>query len=426
MLKVFLYDIIPSQNKGEAAILIGLRKWLSRISADHRMTIVSRADDYEHDRGNYSGLVDAIVEVPGKHDPRRRIEKAKLLGDLYRCLLQAKVTRRPASPSSPRARAMVEADLILYGHDNIVASGGFSAAIYLVALYCRLVGKPLVFCMGSIGPFRQPWKRLLARACVDRFSLVLLRDRPSFEFVRSLGAEMGRVRLTADPAFLMEPCAREHVEPLYREIGFAPREESIVGIALAENVVQTLYPELGTPEERSARFVEQFVSALGRFLRDTPGARALFIPHSYGPAANQDDRRFLQRILAALPPEARDRVHAIQGEPRPEELKRVIGDLDLFVSMRTHGLIAALSMGVPTLALSLRDRHKTNGIVADLFGLPEWVFHCEGFDGAAFAARLGEAWTARQAIRDHLAGKGEQVNEDLLATAEEITGLLAP
>ena len=89
------------------------------------------------------------------------------------------------------------------------------------------------------------------------------------------------------------------------------------------------------------------------------GREVVLVPHVYGPRPDQDDRTTLRELASKLTCQ-----HTlIEEELSPNQLKGIISEFDLFVGARMHSCIAALSQGVPTIAISYS--HKS-GIMESL------------------------------------------------------------
>ena len=64
-----------------------------------------------------------------------------------------------------------------------------------------------------------------------------------------------------------------------------------------------------------------------------------------------------------------DRVFFLTENYSPEQLKAMIGTMDIFISTRFHGTVFATSMLVPTISISFLQ--KTRGFM-EMIGLKEW------------------------------------------------------
>jgi polysaccharide pyruvyl transferase WcaK-like protein len=78
------------------------------------------------------------------------------------------------------------------------------------------------------------------------------------------------------------------------------------------------------------------------------------------------------------------------------ELKAILGGCDAIVSSRYHSLVAALSMGVPCLAVGWH--HKYHELFR-LFGLEKWVVDYSGCDKTTLMDAFDRLWDERNTLR---------------------------
>jgi polysaccharide pyruvyl transferase WcaK-like protein len=392
MLKVFLYDVIPSINRGEAAILYGINNILDSISIGNELAIISRTEDIEADRAAYREIAAKIVHLDSRSDWKMKVGKIQMVAEmfLWHGLNALKIN---FTPRHPVALEIVRSDLVLYGHDNVVSTAGFSMTILALAIFCRLAEKKLVLAMGSVGPFSGNFKVGLARAVLDRFNLVILRDKPSYDFVKKVLGVRSQVELSIDPAFLMEPNRNHEGDKLVQRFS-NNGQRLLLGVSVTWFIAREAY---GTGDQE--RFYREFAGVLTGFLANHQETDVVLIPHGFGPTVRQDDRLHIASLMKQLDNSLRHRIHTFEEPLGSRELKALIGSLALFIGMRTHALIAALSMGVPSIALSVKSRYKTNGIFVDFFGLHQWLTDVREFDQTRFSHLLESAWQNRDETR---------------------------
>jgi colanic acid/amylovoran biosynthesis protein len=89
----------------------------------------------------------------------------------------------------------------------------------------------------------------------------------------------------------------------------------------------------------------------------------------------------------------------IQGDYTPPEIKGMIGHTQLFIGLRMHSNIAALSMQVPTIAIAYGP--KAYGIMA-MAGQEEYVMNLPRLNVDSLYAMVERAWAHRQETRVEL------------------------
>jgi polysaccharide pyruvyl transferase CsaB len=85
------------------------------------------------------------------------------------------------------------------------ATSSRSCWYYLAIIWlAKLRGKKVMLFAQGIGPMRQSLNRFLARRVLNRVDLITLRDTDSFEALKQLGVNRPRIKVTADPTFILE------------------------------------------------------------------------------------------------------------------------------------------------------------------------------------------------------------------------------
>jgi colanic acid/amylovoran biosynthesis protein len=134
-----------------------------------------------------------------------------------------------------------------------------------------------------------------------------------------------------------------------------------------------------------------FFAQLLDLVSEKLNCNVLFVAHVTGPARNKDDRVVARSVKAQMKRPA----WVLDGDYRPEELKGIIARTQLFFGARMHANIAALSSGVPTVAVSYS--HKTQGIMESL-KQRDRVVRIGDLNGESCLQKLEAAWRDRNDI----------------------------
>ena len=118
-------------------------------------------------------------------------------------------------------------------------------------------------------------------------------------------------------------------------------------------------------------------------------------------------------------------IKVITSEYTPEELKGLIGQSDLLISARTHPVIGAASMYVPSVAISCPPHQRGHAIIGEMLGQQKWVCDVEKIDFDTLISIVTDAWSARDKIRKDLEPKVEIVKKRAFRNAELVKELLA-
>ena len=294
--------------------------------------------------------------------------------------------------------------------DAVVSVGGhFGQLGSLVPLLLgSMLRKRTVVCGASTsGPYWARWHSFLASQILNRTALILLREQISRKHLEKLRLTKPQIYLTADEAFLLEGASEGKIASIFLEERI-PTVKPLIGINISRCP--------GSDRQAHEEYV-QAMTSLTNYLVTEVGATVVLVPFCFVP--ERDDRLESARVEGAV--RDRERVRAITRKFGPAELKGIIGRTDLFVGTRVHANILALSMGVPTLALS--HHHKTDGIM-DALGMSEWVCNYPGLDSSELITKVRSLWTLREGVRDELWNRMRLMEERASLNAKLIEELL--
>lgn len=379
---ILLVGTYSSRNKGDAAMQVSAARALGGALQDPRIVISSPFPKLDRDF-----YADATVTGSS----RRRLIWGTLL--LLRALAWASCKRRLGVELpvllDDELRQMAEADLVVdLSGDMLTEDYGVHVAYshYLPILTSMALGKKVALCAQSIGPFR--WTRALARRILNGADLVTARDRITWDYLREMGVTNPALRLTADLAFLLEPVPGERVDEILSREGVSPGRRPLLGVSLS-GLIQAKY-EARNPGAKRVPFVRGMASVLDRVASELD-CDVLFVAHVTGPSRSKDDRLVARRVAEVM----QRKSWVLQADYKPEELKGVIARTSLFFGARMHANIAALSSGVPTVAIAYS--HKTQGIM-DSLGQQARVMDIRRDDLEAGAALLRSTWQQRERV----------------------------
>jgi colanic acid/amylovoran biosynthesis protein len=187
------------------------------------------------------------------------------------------------------------------------------------------------------------------RGALDQLDLAFVRDDASQAYVAAVAPNRHNVHRAPDFTNLLHPDLPARLNDLRGQSVVIPNEKMVAGAAPA---VRAAY----------LSFLKTALEALRR------SGRQVFILVHEGAA----DQALALELNADLELPAR-----IVDEPSALVTKAVIAAADLAVSSRFHGLVSALSSGVPALACGWS--HKYDELLAD-YGCPEYSIRLDDRD----------------------------------------------
>ncbi len=409
-------------NRGVSALAASLVKLIveSRPSAQVSLLIGSRHPRIHLVRVN--GQVHRVPIVNYRLSPRSSLREHLgwiLLGALVHRLMPIPALRTWLESHSHWLSALRRADFVgdirggdsfsdIYGLGRLIL-GGFPA------LTAWLLDKRLVLLPQTYGPFRHPLSIFLARRILRYADVILSRDRDSVRTVQALVAG-AKVRFCPDVAFTLEPAAPERwrAEP---ELDL-DKARPLIGLnvnGLIFNGGYTRRNMFGLKFDYKA-FLPVLLEGL---LRQTP-AHILLVPHAFGPPGSiNSDRDAIGHLHRQAAGKYEGRLHALVGEYDQSGLKALIGLCDFFIGSRLHACIAALSQGIPTVALSYSD--KFSGVFSSA-GIAEMVVDGRTATPEQILARSVEMFERRGEVAPPLRRKAARLQGETRRVFRELVG----
>ena len=230
----------------------------------------------------------------------------------------------------------------------------------------KALGKKVMFYGLGVGPVTTRLGERQIRYFGNRVDWITVRDAESADILRRCGVYRPPMQITADPALAIESLAAE--KPSSGRIGVCVRTWSGW-----EDKLPQLAKTLDAVIVQSGRPLE-FLPLHGDADRD---------------ASEQVSRAMEQSQQVFLPP----------GQMEPGAVARRLGEMDLVVSMRLHGLILAGLQKVPCVGISYDPKVSQFMQAA---GMGEWVSDFSAVQADDLARQILQAWANRVEIKDHL------------------------
>ncbi len=403
MTRVLVTNVYSARNAGDAAIVLGMIDCLRRTPGFEDAEIALSSADHRGDAAAYPVPVE-----PSFHS----LKDACRGGPRLRCLYFLKVLAplsllwagawRLARWDLPVPRGLRRLLRCYARSDLVIAAGGgylyttsrlHGNVMLLIHLHsfrlAALLGKPVYLWAQSIGPFAAGYQARMVRLALRAVRLVEVREDLSRDLVAGWELKVP-VREAADAAFLL-PAAEPDADLGLATRGDSPRVGMTVRRWFRDPAQQLDY------QRTMAAFADRLVQEYN--------AEVVFVPQVTAVRQHDDDRRAAREVAGLMT--RTDRARVIEDELSAPQVKWLCGRMDLFVGTRMHSNIFALSLGVPTLAISYQP--KTDGIMAQL-GLGAFVLPITGLSP-------GHLWQAF----DHLRESAGEVREKLRRVIPEQT-----
>lgn len=217
----------------------------------------------------------------------------------------------------------------------------------------------------SIGPYVHLINKFFAKYVFNKSHLVIPREEITNTILSKLKIKTNLPFVINDVAFWLKPTDKVMLNRIINEEKIDIRMP-LVGISVSQSFIHFRADKsLNLDDLYFNRMLEVIEFAVGHL-----HANVVLIPHVTGPTKERHDDRIACQKLYAMS-KHKNRLIMLRDKYKADELKAVISLCVLFVGARMHANIAALSSGVPTLAISYS--HKTEGILS-LLNMVKWVY----------------------------------------------------
>jgi polysaccharide pyruvyl transferase WcaK-like protein len=404
MLTVFVAEIVPSLNKGEAALMHGIMRSIKQFAEDDVQFYLCSESQYEDQKeyGQDVKVIDdyGLVPVGGSSSSklaRFSVKAAQHL--LFLCFYTLLGRHSLKVFRSELWRAYAEADVIVVGHDN-----AFSKFHIPLMFYSKLLGKKAVVYGATIMPkvLNSSFLRKLAAVALNKMDLITCREPLTYKHLQDIGVNKAPLYYTADKAFILDSENTVNVEKLVESLDMGSLAKPLIGVMIVKGstVFKAAFKDQDlTAQAKYDKHIGEIAAALD-LVQQSMGGTFFFIPHCIGPGENLDDRICARDVKACMT-SASD-VVLLEDELRVTELKALLGELDLVISERTHGGINASTMYTPTLWITHPGDHRTYGIVSDTLDLPQCLYNIEDLNSVALSDKIIDIWGSRSDVVETL------------------------
>src|SRR3569833_153899 len=348
MHRIAITNVTGGRNRGCEALVSSITDGLiSELGADN-VRFSLHTQDPVYDREHFAGVLEATYS-PSNMPPAHLAPNTQRL-----CYHAARwAVRTPLRRFVPRSVADgVRADLI-------IATGGdsFTSDYRSFPKHSRTLhfGTPVAMRAQTIRPFTTPdEKRFIAST--RNVALCTVRETETLDYINDIAPHL-QPQLTADVAFLLTATApniaRNIVEVDNR---FLIRDRRLVGLAVSTGLLSY------RPDVESERYITEIAAFIDDLNRS--GWSVLLIPHVQEVWRKNNDiyacRDVIRRVSSPLE-------NAILYSPMSaSDFKGVIGLCEVLLGVRMHTNIAAMSQGIPTVAISYS--RKARATMRDYYG----------------------------------------------------------
>lgn len=299
-------------------------------------------------------------------------------------------------------RAVIGARALILGGGGLIQDGTSVYNLPVYAFYvalARLLGLKVIGWGLGAEPLWTAFGRMMARFICHASDYFSVRDSASKKLLLKAGVAPHTVKVTADPAFLLQPEEGESNLPAENKpsVIFCIRHLPSIepGINMSYLIPVSIRHRLGIEWKQVPGRVENLVEGVARSIRVVVqefGAQAVLLP--LWPGRDEEMLDLVEKSAIAMGVPRSEIVRAELGNT-PGEFSSYVGKADMLMSMRLHALIFGARQGVPMIALSYA--RKVRGFMREL-GLERWVIEVERKmpDPDLMEAQIRKLWADRK------------------------------
>jgi colanic acid/amylovoran biosynthesis protein len=251
--------------------------------------------------------------------------------------------------------------------------------------------KPVILIGHSIGPFKKDKEIRAFTKTMKHVSLINVRESLTLDYLKKLNLKNVRVELTADPAFCLEP-ETKNLESLWSAYNLRDKEITI-GLA----------PSQGIAYFGEASYAEHFKALMNliAYLTREFNSQVVLIPHVQDIPIKNNDRVICELLYRKLGFPKNVKVLSLSHSA--EEIRAIVGRLDVMIAERMHAAIAGLAQNIPTFGIGYSLKAK--GILGDIYGfdpLDDYLISVKELNGKVLQDRINNLIENRNKVTQHL------------------------
>jgi len=357
-------------NKGDAAIAKCHLEGIIRLFPQSKISILSgRPNDEKEFFSKYAADVHGyLFSTYGRKLPKFLLS-VEFIFKTVMYLIWIKFKQFPIDNNGKTILSLYKkSDVIIYSGGGYLGGPYRSIADVLIPIFiARKLGKKIYLSGVTIESPRRFFLKTLMRFALNRVDLITTRDPLSLNVLKSLRIKTPSY-LTSDYAFLLESEPIDLGYHLLRVAGIPKNDKVRIGISLKDwNSELKASFKSEVPSRKIVPYRNAVIEAINIILTKLDAIIVIF-PFEVSP--KYDDLAIARSTKNSISKSLADRVFILTEDYQPEQMKAMIGTMDIFIGTRFHSIVFALSMYVPTISIGYMQKNR--GLM-EMMGLKDWL-----------------------------------------------------
>ena len=409
-LKILIAEPVPLLNKGEEAIVLGMKDSLSSFY-DVEISVLDWVDEKITKNGIRAYPASWFYHLINSKKSKIMRKLDIVLHFICRMLnIPTRHNNLVKSIDPEFQKYFNDADLILVGHDGI-----FSIESEAILALAKKKSK----CAGIWGCGLYPMRRhkwlywTLYKDALKQSDFAFFREKTSFLFMKNLEHMPLFTKLSPDPAFGLLPEKTKLVE----EICDNYINKETVAITVCEKSVVFDKSFLDQKEENKSNFHRNLIANTLDNIIEKKGVNYLFLPHSIEKGIGNDvnlSKDIVERMKSNY------KCKVLDQDLTSRELKAIVQSVHFLIGERTHSLIGSTSVATPFAGLTNTSDRRTHEILGDMCHTESQLIDMDIIDADKLTNSVIEIYENREKLKTTLLETKEELSLNISIASEII------
>jgi len=415
-----MVTIVGMSNKGDSAILKTMINSISKSYSSPNFTFLSPSPGVDKQFFSTFGNVFQGELFLGVDEKSKFFRITYVTLRIFQYLLWSKFNFIPIDRRAKRIfQCYRDADLIIYAGGGYL--GGPYHSIYntLIPMYlAKKLGAKIYLSGITVEEPQGFLLKKIMKSILNKIDLITVREPESLKVLEKMKIK-SKFILTSDHAFLLGCESSTVGRNLLNEVGIINNNKLRIGINLKDwnskftnnNLSEVSINKIVPYQKAMVETIEKLLTKLD--------AEIVLFP--FQTTSNNNDLKLSLKIKENVKPQLQNKIFVLKNDYSPEQLKTMIGEMDIFIGTRFHSTVFALSMGVPTISISYMQ--KNHGLM-NMMDLEDWSLDFDTLNSEHIVEKTLKLLSQRKKIIEKIKNEIPQLKKNASQNTQFISKLI--
>lgn len=237
--------------------------------------------------------------------------------------------------------------------------------LFLSSLFMKHKKRKVIFYGVGMTSIPDKIVEFLMKITLPRADLVGVRDRVSLDNVRSFIKNKEKLFITYDPALDFNQNEKSKLIQKKRNYSSLKNKNIVISVRAIPN------------NEQTEALIQSLVKLINVILEIHETVHITLLPVSCHPSKDVENDIHICRTIYSNILEKRNQLFLVDSYLHPKRIQQILGESDLIIMSRLHGLILSYDFGIPTVVLSYNEKVA---LFAEMAGY-KYIFNYEKLKG---------------------------------------------